>query len=75
MAIHNLVQVTTSTTGTGTISLGLASPGFLSFSGTGVADGDTVSYGILDISHKEVGYGLYNEFSQTLTRNVVNSTN
>jgi len=75
MAIYNLVQVTTSTVGSGTISLGPATSGFLSFSDAHVIDGETVPYGIIDINNKEVGYGTYNSIAQTLTRNVINSTN
>jgi len=73
MAFYNLVQVTTNTAGTGTITLGAAVEGFKSFSG--VTEGSTVSYGLLDWSnnHRETGRGIYS--SGTLTRGPLTSSN
>ena len=57
--LYNLARMTTATTGAGTITLGSAVSGFLSFAGAGAANGDVVSYGILDGANSEVGTGTY----------------
>jgi hypothetical protein len=72
---YNLARVSTSTTGTGTITLGSAISGFLTFANAGVQDGDTVAYGISDGSSSEVGTGVYSSTGPTLTRSVTTSTN
>lgn len=73
--LANLVQVETSTTGTGTLTLGAAVPGYLTFAQAGVPNGATVSYAILNNSQSEVGRGVYNSGAGTLTRGVLASTN
>jgi len=71
----NLARMTTATAGTGTITLGAAVPGFLTFAQAGVANGDVVSYGIADGTSSEVGTGTYTASGTTLTRTVTKSTN
>jgi hypothetical protein len=73
--LYNLVRMTTATTGAGTITLGAAVSGFLSFAGAGVANGDVVAYGIKDGANSEVGTGTYTSSGTTLTRTVTTSTN
>jgi hypothetical protein len=73
--LYNLARMTTATTGTGTITLGSAVSGFLTFALAGVANGETVSYGIKDGANSEVGTGTYTSAGTTLTRSVTKSTN
>jgi hypothetical protein len=73
--LANLARVSTSTTGTGTVTLGAAISGYLTFALAGIANGDVVSYGILDGSNSEVGEGTYSSTGPTLTRGPTTSTN
>lgn len=73
--LYNLARMTTLTTGTGTITLGSAVSGYLSFAAAGVADGDVVEYAINDGANSEIGIGTYTAAGTTLTRTVSNSTN
>jgi hypothetical protein len=73
--LFNLARMTTATTGTGTMTLGVAVSGYLTFAQAGVADQTIVFYGIKDGSGSECGYGTYTASGTTLSRNAIKSTN
>lgn len=75
--LANLARMSTATAGTGTITLGSAVSGCLTFADADVVSGETVSYGISDGANSEVGTGVATDTAGTwtLTRSVTKSTN
>jgi len=68
-------KMTTSTTGSGTVTLGGASVGYQSFADAGVSDGDVVQYVIEEGGNFEIGTGTYSSTGTSLTRSPTESSN
>jgi len=70
--VSDRVRETTSTGGTGTMTLGGAFPGFTTF-GVAIGGGNTTFYTISDSTNNtwEVGAGTYTAAGNTLSRDVV----
>lgn len=72
LVIADRVKETTTTTGTGALSLGGAETNYVAFS-SALADADTTYYAIVDYTNNdwEVGLGTYASAGNTLTRTTV----
>lgn len=70
--VADRVQETTTSTGTGTITLAGAVTGFQSFAAVG--NGNTTFYTITDSTNWEVGIGTYTSSGTTLSRDTVLSS-
>ena len=69
LVVKDRVQETSTTTGTGTFTLGGATSGFQSFSVIG--NGNTTYYAIVGGTEWEVGLGTYTSSGTTLSRDII----
>lgn len=70
-AYANRAWMTTATAGTGTITLGSAKSGALTFAEAGVANTNTVTYVLIDGNDFEIGTGTYTSSGTTMSRDTV----
>ena len=72
LVLADRVQETTTTTGTGTVTLAGATTGYQTFAAVG--DGNSTYYTIAGTSEWEVGIGTYTSSGTTLSRTTVISS-
>lgn len=72
--LYDRVSFTTSTTGTGPITVGTATPGFVTPAGAAIPDGTEVPYAIEDGTNWETGTGVVGAGGTTLTRTLSKSS-
>ncbi len=70
----NRAKMTTTTVGTGTITLGSAASGFQTFAAAGVVNADVVRYVIEEGTAWEIGNGTYTATGTTLARSLLSSS-
>jgi hypothetical protein len=70
----NRAKMTTTTVGTGTITLGSAASGFRTFAAAGVVNADVVRYVIEEGTAWEIGNGTYTATGTTLARSLLSSS-
>jgi len=75
VVLVNRAKMSTSTTGTGTITLGSAVAGFQTFATAGVANTNVVRYVIEEGTNFEIGSGTYTSSGTTLSRTPSESSN
>ena len=74
VTLVNRAKVSTSTTGTGTVTLGSAVDGYQTFSDAGLTGSDTVRYVIEDGDAWEIGSGGMNAAVTTMSRTLIESS-